>query len=459
MTDSFRTTRRRRAPWLAACAMLATGCASVTPDHGFGGVAQVATERLGSAARIVEPGADERAVAALVAARLAAPLQAGDAVQIALLNNRTLQAAYWDVGIAQADLVQAGRLPNPSFSFLRTRAGSDIEVERALGLNFIAALIMPLAGRIEAGRFEQTKLLVAAQMLQHAAATKRAWVAAVAAVQGVAYARQVDEAAQLSSQLTGRMAAVGNVSGLDVARAQAFQAEAAVAVARADQRATATRETLARMMGLDGSAYRLPERLPDLPQAALALNDVEAIALRERLDLQAAKLGAAHTASALGLTRATRLINVLGVDYVRNGKAGEATAPGYAITLELPLFDWGTARVAKSEALYMQAVNRVAQAAIDARSEARQAWSDYRSAYELARHYRDQVIPLRKKISDETMLRYNGMLVSVFDLLADARDQAAAANGYIDALQAFWLAQTNLEAALGGRLPPSKETP
>ncbi len=144
---------------------------------------------------------------------------------------------------------------------------------------------------------------------------------------------------------------------------------------------------------------------------------------------------------------------MLDLGYVRNSSAGQESAPGYAITLELPLFDWGTSRVAKSEAIYMQSVNKVAQAAVDARSEARQGYLDYRSAYDLARHYRDQVIPLRKKISDETMLRYNGMLVSVFELLADSREQAAAVNGYIDALKDYWIAQTNLEAALGGRLP------
>jgi len=230
---------------------------------------------------------------------------------------------------------------------------------------------------------------------------------------------------------------------------------------RARQVAVATRETLTRLLGLStGTALRLPDRLPDLPAVPRDLADVEAIALRERLDIQASRLQAAHTATSLGLTRTTRFINVLDLDYVRNSQSGQTTAPGYAITLELPLFDWGTARVAKAEALYMQAVDKVAQAAIDARSEARQSYSDYRSAYDLARHYRDEVIPLRKKISDETMLRYNGMLVSVFELLTDAREQATAVNATIAAQKDFWLAHTNLEAALGGRLPPApKEQP
>lgn len=142
---------------------------------------------------------------------------------------------------------------------------------------------------------------------------------------------------------------------------------------------------------------------------------------------------------------------------MRNSKTGEPTSKGYEISLEVPLFDWGSSRIAKSEAVYMQSVNNVAQTAIEARSEARESYLDYRTSYDLARHYRDQVIPLRKKVSDETLLRYNGMLVGVFELPADSREQAAAVNGYIEALKEFWLAQTNLEASLGGRLPSQAE--
>jgi outer membrane protein TolC len=446
---------------MTAFTLLAAGCASVSPDRGFDQVSRLATERLGKDARMIRTDDDARALAGLIEAKLRAPLQADDAVQIALLNNRSLQSTYWEVGIAEADLVQAGRLQNPSFAFQRTHQGSEVDIERSLTLNLVSMLTAPLAKRIEGRRFEQTRLMVADQMLQHAAATRRAYFDAVAAGQGVAYARQVNEAAEASAELTARMAQAGNSSQLDLAREQAFQAEAAAALARAGKRAVLAREALTRLMGLWGASagYTLAERLPDLPAAPLELDDVERIAIRERLDIQAAKLGAAQTASSLGLTRATRFINVLDLGYVRNGSAGQASAPGYVITLEVPLFDWGSARVAKSEAIYMQAVNKVAQTAVDARSEARQGYLDYRSSYDLARHYRDRVIPLRKKISDETMLRYNGMLVSVFELLADSREQAGAVNGYIDALKEYWIAQTNLEAALGGRLPAPPASP
>jgi outer membrane protein TolC len=179
------------------------------------------------------------------------------------------------------------------------------------------------------------------------------------------------------------------------------------------------------------------------------VEDAEAAAMRDRLDLQAARLSARHTADALGLTRTTRFINVLELSGIRE-REGERRSRGYEIALEVPLFDWGGARVAHAEASYMQSVNLLAAAAVNARSEARESHADYQASYELARHYRDVVIPLRQKISEETLLRYNGMLLSVFELLADAREQTAAVNNYITALKEFWIADANLDAAVGG---------
>src|SRR5690606_31235682 len=126
---------------------------------------------------------------------------------------------------------------------------------------------------------------------------------------------------------------------------------------------------------------------------------------------------------------------------------------GYEIELRLPIFDWGTARNARAEYAYMQAVDRAADTAVKARSEVREAYSAYRTAFDLAKHYRDEIVPLRKRIADENVLRYNGMLISVFELLADARQQIAAVNGYIEALREFWLAEAALQLALTGASP------
>ncbi|UUZ54123.1 TolC family protein [Massilia sp. H-1] len=233
--------------------LLASGCTTLAPDGGFGTVSGLAKSRLGMEARVVRSDADQRALDAAIGEKLAKALSAEDAVQIALLNNRSLQATYLEVGIAQADLVQAGRLQNPSFTFQRTHAGADVGIERSLTFSLVSALTTPLAKRIEGRRFEETRLRVAHQMLVVVGQTRRAHVEAVAAIQGLDYARQVSRSAQASAELTGRMARVGNSSQLDLAREQAFYAETTGAVGRGDAARTAAREKLTRLMGLWGT--------------------------------------------------------------------------------------------------------------------------------------------------------------------------------------------------------------
>ena len=146
----------------------------------------------------------------------------------------------------------------------------------------------------------------------------------------------------------------------------------------------------------------------------------------------------------------TRFVNVLEVGYTNKSTSAAPRENGYAVSLELPLFDWGTARQARAQAVYEQALQRTAATAINARSQVREAYSGYRTAYDLARHYRDEVVPLRKTISHEVLLRYNGMLASVFELLVDAREQVASVQGAIDTQRDFWIAQTELQSAIDG---------
>ncbi len=446
-----------------AAALLLSGCASLSGDGGFKSAATVSEQRTGApasvAGRLPQNDDDTRALAAVIDQKLAQPLSANDAVQIALLNNRSLQATYWSLGIAEADLVQAGRLQNPVLDFKRSHGGGALEIERTLTFNLLGIITAPMAGRIEGRRYEQSKLLVANEAVRVALDTRRAWVAAVAAGQSADYAQQVQASAHASAELAQRMRDAGNWSAMDVAREQAYHAQTIAEVNATRKGAVMAREKLTRLMGLGGTqaAYRLPDRLPDLPAAPAELPqlaDIEQLAVNERLDIQAAKLDVARIASTLGLTKTTRFINVLDLGLVANSE-GATNTRGYEIALEIPLFDWGSTRVARAEATYMQAANMLAQTAVNARSEARESYADYQASYDLARHYRDQVLPARKKLADETLLRYNGMLMSVFELLADAREQAGAVRGYIAAQQDFWIAQANLEAALGGRLPAS----
>ena len=433
----------------------ATGCASFSPDGGMGAVNELTKSRIQQEATWLRSDQDKQVARNATRELLAKPLGADDAVKLALLNNRGLQAAYNDLGIAEADVVQAGRLRNPGFSFTRLRRADEIEIERTFLFDVLGLITLPLRTELERRRFAFTQGRVAGEVLQIAADTRRAWYATVAAQESATYAEQVKQAAEASAELARRMAAAGNFSKLDHAREQVFYAEATAQLARARQNAVSQREQLTRLMGLwgDDTQFRVPARLPALPKAARDMRDLETHALQNRLDVKAAMQEAENLAASLGLTRATGFINVFEVGYQRNSESGHPRQVGYEIELRLPIFDWGGAKVARAEHTYMQAVNRAADTAVRARSEVREAYAAYRTAYDLAKHYRDEIVPLRKHISEEVLLRYNGMLMSVFELLADARQQIAAVTSAIDAQRDFWLAESNLNLALTGKSP------
>ena len=292
------------------------------------------------------------------------------------------------------------------------------------------------------------------EVLAHAAETRKAHVQAVAAEESLRYARQVRQAAEASAELARRMERAGNFNKLARAREQSFYADASLALARAEQLQRTARERLVRLLGLWGAqtAFTLPERLPDLPATARDEPDIERRAIAQRLDIQAARLSVEQTARQLGLTKQTRFINAFELGTERSRVDGQTVKRAWEIGLELPLFDGGSARTAKAEAIYMQAVHRAAQTAIEARSQVREAYGQYRSAHDIARHHRDELVPLKKRISEEQLLRYNGMLIGVFDLLADARSQIAGVQAAIDALRDFWLAEADLQMALVGRV-------
>ncbi|MDO9073923.1 MAG: TolC family protein [Rubrivivax sp.] len=442
----------RLATLLAGAAVLG-GCASFSPDGGFGPVEQTAKERLGKELRWARSEADLDSIDKRVGELLSKPLTVDDAVQLALLNNRGLQATFQELGITEAEVVQAGRVPNPGFSFGRNSRGDEREIERGLHFNLARLIALPYIGQMEARRFEQTRAMVAMSVLALAADTRKAYYYALAAEESVRYMRQVQLAAEASSELARRMAQVGNFNKLQRAREQVFYADASLNLARAEQAQRATRERLTRLLGAWGTQtqFTLPERLPDLPKDVTAQPDIERVALAQRLDVQGARLAAEQTARNLGLTRTTRFINVLELGVLRNSSNEAPTQRGWEIGIELPLFDWGGARVARAEAIYMQTVHRAAETAVNARSEVREAYAGYRSAFDIARHHRDEIVPLRQRIAEENVLRYNGMLIGVFELLADARAQIVSVNNAIESLRDFWLAQADLDMALVGK--------
>jgi outer membrane protein TolC len=449
-----------RSPLLVAlAALLLAGCKTFSPDGGFSMVAATAGDQLGKDVAVIRTEQDEIAARSAVAQLLRRPLSAEAAVQVALLNNRGLQAAYNELGISEAALVGAYLPPNPTISIERLASGVERELEvRVIG-NILALLTLPARAQIAEARFQQAQLRAIEETLRVAAEARRAFYRAVSAREIADFLTQSKNAAETATQLARRLGETGAMNKLDQAREQVFYADIAAQLAVQQQRALSEREQLIRALGLwnEQTGFRLPSSTPPLPARVRALPDIEVAAVRRRVDLEVARIELDAVARSYGLTNATRFLSLLelaGISKKIAKDRGERENPrGFEVELQVPLFDFGEVRVRQAKETYLQAVNRLAQKAIDVRSEARDAYRRFRSTYEIARHYRNEVLPLRKIISEETLLRYNAMQIDVFDLLAEARQRISATIAAIEAQRDFWLASADLMGATigGGR--------
>jgi outer membrane protein TolC len=441
------------------------GCASFSRDGGFDSVAQATRAQLGKEVQWPRTDGERAKSGARVAELLSRPLSIDDAVQVALLNNRDLQASFEQLGVSEADLVQSGRLPNPRFDFRHASAGGQFDIEETVSLNVVALLTMSYRHETEQRRFAQTQASIEQQILELAEHTRSAYVAMLAARESVAYHEQVNAAANASAELARRMAAAGNWNRIDQAREQAFELEAQQSLRRAQYAETASREKLIRLLGLPNASgadtpLHLADRLPELPSSIEALPDVEQYILEKRVDLQLQRFKIDQLARSLNLTQSTRFVNVLeaGPTRIKQGTARDPYESGFVFSFEVPIFDSGAARVRRAEAIYAQALDEFAQAAIDARSQIRQSYANYQAAHKLAVQQRDEILPLRKAIADQNLLRYNASLISIFDLLSSAREQAAGVDDCIQAARDFWMAKSEYDASLLGNPVAARTT-
>ncbi len=447
----------KRRPLIPLLALLLSGCASLQPEQNLADLqALTAGRTAGVDVALQRPDPQHEAA---VAELLRQPLSAENAVRIALLGSPALQQALVTLDLSDALRVQAGRAPNPHFSIAELAEGESREIERALRFDVAGLLLLPWRSQWQGRQHELAKLQAAQDVVRLATDVRKAWINAVAAQQSVRYLQDVQAAAEAGAELARRMARAGNFSKLQQAREQMLLADAAAQLARAQQRAHSTREQLTRLLGLWGTQtqYALADRLPEPPAQAAALTALEARALRERLDVRAAVAETRYVADALGLVKTSGYLDGLTLAY-RHASTVDGTGEreqqhGWELELPLPLFDWGTARNARAEAIYLQSAVRVRNVAVQARSEAREAYYSWRTAWDLARHYREEVVPLRRFISDEVLLRYNGMLSSTWDLLAEIRNQTLTVNQALEAQRDFWLADADLQLTLTGTSP------
>jgi outer membrane protein TolC len=450
-----------------ATAAILSGCASTVVEKQNQYVDEFARTKLGAESRWQQTGAEREAARQRAQTLLDRPLSMEGAVELALTFSPAFQATLGDAAAASANATQSARLPNPIFTFDRLarkeNGAVDLDIGRMLSVSLLELIFLP--SRTAAADATQAELRLRAASSAVAAATeaRQAWVRAVAAAQSLQYAEQVMAAGEANAELAKRMYQVGNFSKLQRARQQAFYAEAAAQLARAQGVSVASREALVRALGLDNALaakLTLPLRLPDVPAQPLTEAAVAQTALDQRLDVQMAKASVDAVGRRYGFDTATSYVNAMHLAGVRNSATGKPLQRGYELELTLPVFDFGDARRLAGHATYLAAMNRATQTAVDATSQVREQYANYRTAHDLSQLYRNEIVPLRKTIADETLLKYNGMLVGVFDLLAETRAQIGSVIQAIDAERDFWLADAALQATLLGKpIPQMMELP
>ena len=448
-----------RARWLFCLALASAACASVSPKGSFEDVSALVAARGGASIHWDQGTPADEQVKARVRDLVTGTLTPDAAVEVALLRNQGLVATYEQLGIAQADLVQAGLLRNPSFGarvrFPTSGPGRFVDTEFSLAQDFLVLFTLPLRKRVAAARLDAVKARVGGAVLQLTAQVRQAVVTLQAARSAVEVRKLVLEALGAAAELRARQRAAGNIGDLDVMQEQAFFEQSKLDLGRAELQAAEQREQVNRLLGLwgpDSASWKVESRLPDVPEQDPSLDHVESLAIGRRLDLAAVRAEGQALEEAASLTGVTRAIPALqaGVSTGRDAEGNSVTGP--ELSLELPVFDQGQARAARILSELRQARARQAELAVNIRSEVRTLRSRLTTLHRSAEHYRTVLLPLREKAVKESQLRYNVMLLGVFQLLQARREQIEGYRDYLDTVRDYWIARAELERAIGGPL-------
>jgi outer membrane protein, heavy metal efflux system len=384
-------------------------------------------------------------------------LTADSAIQVALLNNRELQATFEEIGIANADLIEAGLLKNPIFAGdarFPNRAPSGTDIEMATAQEFFDLLVIPLRKKVAAVQLAKTKLRVGDAILKLAAGVKAAFYELQAEQQLIGRLKAIKETDAAAVELAQRQHEAGNINDLDLANQQATYSQSKLDIAETSASIRAGREKLNRLMGTwgDDTAWKIDNELPELPAGDFSQQRLESLAISQRLDLAATKTQIGALVGSLGITKTYRYVGSIefGVDTEKDTDGQRVTGPTWQ--WELPIFNRGQGRIAKLQAELRQAERRLESEAVAIRAEVREARDRLIAKRDLATYYRDELLPGRKKILELTLTHYNAMLKSPYDLLLAKQNEISAERGYVAALRDYWIARADLERAVGGRL-------
>ena len=436
---------------------LAISFSAMAKDKPFAPVEDAVKQRTRRTVRWEQDMAARSESQAQVRALLKKPLTVSGAVQIALLNNRELQATFGEIGLSYADVRAARTLANPeadlSVKFPNGPPKHPL-YEWGIAQNFLDLLMLPLRTRVARDQLAAAQFRVSDAVVKLIAEVKAGYYELQADQALLERLHIILDAQDASLELMQKIHAAGNTKDLSLSREQAAYSQARLEVAMAEAEGREHREKLNRLLGLWGgdTTWKITGELPAVPDSEPGVKGLETLAVGHRLDLAAARSELESAVKALGLEKKFRFIGALDFGLVAEHEPDGLSLVGPSIRFELPVFNQGQARLARGEAQLGIAQNKFEQLAIDIRSDVRELRDRLISKRDIARFYRDELLPMRQRIVALTLLEYNGMLLGAFELFSAKREEIEAERASIQANRDYWITRAALERAVGGDL-------
>ena len=429
------------------------GCASVSAQKGFQDVQSVVQSRTGLRSHWNQGTSEDEWVQETVKAMLDEKLSVDEAVQVALLNNPTLQAEYEELGIAQADLVQAGLLSNPIFggSWREPDKEGKTNTEYSIEQNFLELLFLPLNRRMAKEQLIQVKHLVGNSILKFTSEVRTAYYEYQADNQMYRLHEKYMQAADAAAELAKRQFDAGNISPIDLAKRKADYHELKLKLIQIKTEMRSKAETLSRLMGLSDSekSWLIKDALPQLPELDPQVDSLEDLAIEQRLDLAAARQETKIVKKGLKLAK-FGFLSSLDVGISTEEEPDDSSVTGPEVSVGIPLFDRGQAARAKARAMLRQSQKKVRALEAEIRSEVRLETDRMQTARKSVEYFIETIIPIHEEIVEHSQKEYNFMLHGVYTLLADKQKEISVRQDYIKALKEYWIARSDLERAIGG---------
>lgn len=401
-------------------------------------------------------------VPAAVAELLQAPLDRRAAVRLAVANNRRLQARYDELGVAAAAIADATVLAptEVDVSYKVALEGDDNEFEIDAVQDVLDLIQIPQRRGVAKADLAAARARAVSATVELVAHVEMAFNDLLASQMTLELRQTAFDTADASAEITERMHKAGNTTDLALARERDQREQARIELARAQLDVEEARERLNELLGLSGddTKWTVAGRLPDIPTDPPALDGLEREAVAMSLDLEALFAETESASGRLGVARLRAFLPELGVGVSTTRHDGGEWDAGPALRIALPIFNQQQGPRAKATAEMRRSQNQTIATAVEIRARARTARQRVLESHAESRHLLETVLPLRQTIVDETLLQYNAMNASTFELLSARRELVDAGRQYIDALRRYWNAAAEAQALSRGASVASPET-